>query len=72
MFLCVHVITYTEFVDLFWLVARFSEKLLLVGRISNHSFDGYDSEKEESRSTVMKELKNYFRERIMDFKLPKF
>lgn len=38
----------------------------------DHSYDGNESGTEEEQSAFMKELENFFRERSMEFKPPKF
>ncbi|KAJ1380954.1 HSP20-like chaperone [Sesbania bispinosa] len=39
---------------------------------ADHSYDGNESGTEEDQSAFMKELENFFRERSMEFKPPKF
>ncbi|KAI4314681.1 hypothetical protein L6164_027568 [Bauhinia variegata] len=39
---------------------------------ADHSYDGNESGTEEEQSAFMKELENFFRERSMEFKPPKF
>ncbi|QCD91232.1 HSP20-like chaperone [Vigna unguiculata] len=39
---------------------------------ADHSYDGNESGTEEEQSAFMKELENFFRERSMEFKHPKF
>jgi hypothetical protein len=39
---------------------------------ADHYYDGNESGTEEDQAAFMKELENFFRERSMDFKPPKF
>ncbi|KAH1133415.1 hypothetical protein GYH30_012005 [Glycine max] len=49
-----------------------SRHMLFLDQASINSYDGNESRIEEEQSTFMKELENFFRERSMEFKPPKF